>query len=153
MAEALHSLFPPSHRPPRAFFFPSPQPSSGSEGHWQLVFFSHLKPQKGTVPVWAIIPPPPPPSLPGRLNWAQAENGYNFGTCEQSLTFAFLKEQEKSRHCLGIVSSLWRLSSPNFCRLYRPIGESLLTSLFTFFLISIRLNSYKPWPYTVEFLK
>ena len=27
------------------------------------------------------------------------------------------------------------------------IGESLLTSLFTFFLISIRLNSQKPWPY------
>ena len=29
----------------------------------------------------------------------------------------------------------------------RCIGESLLTSLFTFFLISIRLNSQKPWPY------
>ena len=28
------------------------------------------------------------------------------------------------------------------------IGESLLTSLFTFFLISIRLNSKTPWPYT-----
>ena len=28
-----------------------------------------------------------------------------------------------------------------------PIGESLLTSLFTFFLITIRLNSLKPWPY------
>ena len=27
------------------------------------------------------------------------------------------------------------------------IGESLLTSLFTFFLISIRLNSQKPWSY------
>ena len=27
-------------------------------------------------------------------------------------------------------------------------GESLLTSLFTFFLISIRLHSKKPWPYT-----
>ena len=26
------------------------------------------------------------------------------------------------------------------------MGESLLTSLFTFFLISIRLNSKKPWP-------
>ena len=27
------------------------------------------------------------------------------------------------------------------------IGESLLTSLFTFFLISIRLDSQKLWPY------
>ena len=134
MAEASHSLFPPSHRPPRAFFFPSPQPSSGSEGHWQLVFFSHLKPQKGTVPVWTIIPPP---SLPGRLNWAQAENGYNFGDLWDLWAephFCLLEGEEKSRHCLGIVSSLWRLSSPNFCMLYRPIGESLLTSLFTFLL-------------------
>ena len=28
------------------------------------------------------------------------------------------------------------------------IGKSLLTSLFTVFLITIRLNSWKPWPYT-----
>ena len=27
------------------------------------------------------------------------------------------------------------------------MGESLLTSLFTFFLISIRLNSKKPWSF------
>ena len=30
---------------------------------------------------------------------------------------------------------------------YGCIGESLLMSLFTFFLISIRLNWQKPWPY------
>ena len=36
----------------------------------------------------------------------------------------------------------WHYSAPT-----RFIGESLLTSLFTFFLISIRLNSKKPWPY------
>ena len=29
---------------------------------------------------------------------------------------------------------------------YTTIRQSLLTSLFTFFLISIRLNSKKPWP-------
>ena len=30
---------------------------------------------------------------------------------------------------------------------YFSVGESLLTLLFTFFLISIRLNSSKPWSY------
>ena len=43
----------------------------------------------------------------------------------------------------GIMNSL----SFNKYKHSNRLGESLLTSLFTFFLISIQLNLKKPWPY------
>ena len=48
-----------------------------------------------------------------------------------------------------ILAELQRAKSASKAPLLRKIGigESLLTSLFTFFIISIRLTSYKPWPY------
>ena len=51
-------------------------------------------------------------------------------------------------HCKCSLTSpniLWHVRM--YERICLHIGESLLTSLFTFFLISIRLNSQKPWPY------
>ena len=35
----------------------------------------------------------------------------------------------------------------NYYNVYNVSEKSLLMSLFTFFLISIRLNSLKPWPH------